>query len=352
MNQLEHGIIARPAGALQLSRPHGVAGAPLRPVPVGRLAPSPVAPPAPQAPTATEAWRLVTVSARSAARQMAMDQALAESVWAGIAPPTLRLYRWPVPGLTLGRHQLSAPQPAPVYSSTPLPCPAVRRATGGQAVFHEHEVTFALMVPRGHPLLARGVRAAYRTVAAACAEALGTLGLPITPQAEGPETARDAAPLRSPGRGFACFSSPTREETTLDGCKLVAIAQRRWPQGLLTQGTLPLSGPVRLPGATGSGVAGLARFLPGITWEAAAHALLDSLERHLGAHWVAALPSAPERRRSFHLARGPYLPLAAGGGAASVWAHPGGDGTGIGPKNPLKKPADCPKSGHEAHAPG
>jgi|GEM_PF-773323 len=261
---MEHGMIARPA--------------------VPHQAPVP-------APPVLERWRLVSDSLPDTATQMAVDQLLAEAVWHGHSPPTLRLYRWPVPGVTVGRHQPEGT----------LPCPAVRRLTGGHAVFHDRELTFSLAVPAGHRLLAGGPRAAYRAVAAACEQALATLGLRVG-------GGNPDAPQR-PARVFSCFTGATREETAVDGHKLVAIAQRHTRMGLLTQGSIPLSAPARLPGAARSGALGLDRLVPEVTWERLADAVKIAFSACMNAR-LDALPLTPEeRRKARHMACKYYTPL-------------------------------------------
>jgi lipoate-protein ligase A len=260
-----------------------------------------------------ERWRLVLESLPDAAAQMAVDQVLAEAVWQGQAMPTLRLYRWPAPGVTVGRHQPPGT----------LRCPAVRRMTGGHAVFHDHELTFSLAVPSGHRLLSGGARAAYRTVAAACEQALVAIGLPVA-------SGNPHAPAR-PQRVFSCFTGATREETAVDGYKLVAIAQRHTRHGLLVQGSIPLSAPAGLPGATDSGVLGLDRLLPEVDWETLAEAIQNAFSERLGADFDS-VPLAPEElRAAVHLAHNGYTPL-------SGPIHNGPDT----PQVPQKTPQEAP----------
>jgi len=222
-----------------------------------------------------------------AAGQMALDHALAEAVWAGRRPPTARLYRWQTPALTIGRHQ---------HPET-LPCPAVRRYTGGRAVYHENELTLSLAVPAGHPLIRPTVTATYRAVAVPLFLALERLGLSPAP---GPDT---------PGRDrFACFAAPSRGEAMVGSHKVAAIAQRLERQGLLVQASIPLAPPSTLPGAADSGILGLSGLLPGVTWQTLADAVCAALHDQLGARWVDAAPSAGERERASRLAATRYRP--------------------------------------------
>ena len=50
-------------------------------------------------------WRLLVDGDLRGARNMARDWALLEGVAAGSGRPTLRLYGWSPPCLSLGRHQ-------------------------------------------------------------------------------------------------------------------------------------------------------------------------------------------------------------------------------------------------------
>ncbi|MBI5136011.1 MAG: hypothetical protein HZA24_01605 [Nitrospirae bacterium] len=234
----------------------------------------------------------MTASEADASAQMALDQALAEAVWAGRRPATLRLYHWPRPALTIGRHQHPAD----------LPCPAVRRLTGGRAIFHEDELTFSVALPAGHPLIRPTVAATYREMAAPILHALAALGL----------TAARSAEATARGDRFACFAAPTRGEAMLGADKLMGLAQWIGPHGLLAQGSIPLTPPGTLPGAGRHAVIGLSRVLPGITPAALERAVLDGFRARHGVRFEARPPGAAERRRAEHLAALCYAPIMPG----------------------------------------
>lgn len=246
-------------------------------------------------PEAGTAWRLVTASQPDASAQMALDQTLAESVWAGACPPTLRLYNWPRPALTIGRHQ----------HPSRLPCAAVRRLTGGRAIFHEDELTFSVALPAGHPLIRPTVAATYAELTAPVLRALAAMGL----RAVAP------APATSGGDRFACFAAPTRGEAMLGARKLMGLAQWIGPQGLLAQGSIPLSPPRSLPGAAASPVTGLARVLPDATLDSLRAALEEAFRHCHGARFEPAAPSEAERARARELARTDYPPIPPGDAA-------------------------------------
>src|SRR5919201_4800605 len=89
----------------------------------------------PDGPTA--GWTLLIDSqGKSGIENMKIDEALLdEVVRSGNA--FLRLYCWDPATLSIGRNQEN------VFSKVPV----VRRPTGGQAVWHEHEVTYAVAAP-------------------------------------------------------------------------------------------------------------------------------------------------------------------------------------------------------------
>ena len=80
-------------------------------------------------------WRLLLEDApRTAAANMALDEAIMEAVARGESPPTLRFYQWDPPGLSLGKRQ-------PLSGVDLDRCRrdgvvVVRRATGGFAILH------------------------------------------------------------------------------------------------------------------------------------------------------------------------------------------------------------------------
>ncbi|MFQ5507900.1 MAG: biotin/lipoate A/B protein ligase family protein [Leptospirillia bacterium] len=238
-------------------------------------------------------WHLVTHTCATAPEQMAVDQVLAESVWRGLRPPTLRLYTWLAPALTIGRHQRAGR----------LPCPAVRRITGGRAVYHEHELTVSLALARHHLPAGPSVRATYRMLSAPLSAALNALGLAVDPE----ENTRPR-----PGNGFNCFTSPTPDEATVNGAKAIAVAQRIEPDGLLLQASLPIAPPKTLPGAAESGIAGLSKSHPGLDAETLAQAVTKGFRTLLGAN-LARHPLTPEEsRRARHLADSAYALLPGG----------------------------------------
>ncbi|MYE43408.1 MAG: hypothetical protein F4X79_05180 [Acidobacteria bacterium] len=159
---------------------------------------------------------------------MGRDRTLLEEAAAG-APPSLRLYRWSRPTLTLGHGQAAEDATDPEALAT-FGVPWVRRPTGGRALLHlPDELTYAFAAPRGQ---AGGVRTAYFRVMGSIWKALSRF-VHLDPPPAG-ALPRDTASTRLP-----CHAVATGHEITARGHKLVAGAQR-WRRGAFLQhGSIP-----------------------------------------------------------------------------------------------------------------
>src|SRR5947207_704984 len=146
-------------------------------------------------------WRvLIEPQGRSGAENMAIDQALLEEA-DRTGRAFLRLYCFDPRCISFGRNEPARERYDPDAIAR-LACDVVRRQTGGRAVWHEHEVTFAVVGPitafgvdsgRGAACCAPTYRAIHRRLAAA----LRALGADAT-------VAPDHPPPASTGR----FSDP------------------------------------------------------------------------------------------------------------------------------------------------
>ncbi len=166
------------------------------------------------------------------AANMARDEALLQLVGQGLSPPTMRFYRWREPTVSLGYFQAFAE-----YAALPPPAaglPVVRRQTGGGAILHDLELTYALVLPAGHPLVGTsGPRRLYDHVHAAFSHLLTGLSVPV----------RSGMPC--PGRcahdgPFFCFERHSPYDLLADGRKLMGSAQRRTATAVLQHGSLIL----------------------------------------------------------------------------------------------------------------
>lgn len=192
---------------------------------------------------AASGWRLIlgdgkgqeVPTSHEGSLNMAIDQAVLESVVAGAAP-VLRLYRWSPATLSFGRNQPARD----VYdraAAAEQGVDFVRRPTGGQGVLHDDELTYAVAAPvsrLGKP------RDAYRRINEALVVALTELGVAAA-VADG---AGGADGRGGAGRswGEACFRRPERGEVVVGGRKLVGSAQRTESRTILQHGSILLGG--------------------------------------------------------------------------------------------------------------
>jgi len=183
----------------------------------------------------TMTWRFLDSGPASGPRQMAIDDALLSLCGQGHSPPTLRLFSFRPPCLSLGRFQ-----PAQALHGRPHGLQVVRRPTGGSAVLHRGDICYSVVAPADHPLVSGSIRQSYQKIARALANGLAILGLPpLRPAFAG---------SRPPRTGW-CFDAVAPYELTFNGAKLVGSAQVRRHGALLQQGS------IRLAPSTGSGQA-------------------------------------------------------------------------------------------------
>jgi len=159
---------------------------------------------------------------------MAVDEALAEEYASGRTPPTLRLYQWDPPALSLGRFQ-DRPAQASLDALRREGFALVRRPTGGRAVLHWRDLTYAVVV--GEDFLRGSVLETYRRLSAALVAGLGHLG--VRSEFAGEKTG-------GAGEDPACFAVPSSYELLVNGKKLVGSAQVRRKGVILQHGSLLL----------------------------------------------------------------------------------------------------------------
>lgn len=159
-------------------------------------------------------------------RLMACDFELLQRAAQGIIGPTLRFYTWIVPTISLGFHQA-----ADILDITRLThdhIPWTRRPTGGAAVLHSDELTYAIVAPLADP---GGGKRLQRYVSMSIADGLRALDVPADVEERGEPMS--ALPNRN-----SCFVRTSRWEVTARGRKLVGSAQRRLGNAYLQHGSI------------------------------------------------------------------------------------------------------------------
>lgn len=110
------------------------------------------------------------------ALNMGIDEALLGSVAKREAEPTLRLYAWSPPCVTVGYFQ-SLEDEVDLEACRQSGVDAVRRLTGGGAVFHDDELTYSIILPLGHELAPDDILESYRLICSGLVAGLGRLGV-------------------------------------------------------------------------------------------------------------------------------------------------------------------------------
>lgn len=157
---------------------------------------------------------------------MATDETLLQAATSGIA--SFRLYGWSQPTLSLGYFQPSA-------DSRAYPCLSelawVRRPSGGAALVHDLEVTYALALPAGAPWQKSG-EPWLRCMHAILAETLASFGVTARPCGDREEKKLGAN---------LCFLHHTPGDLLIDGSKIVGSAQRKQRGALMQHGSILLA---------------------------------------------------------------------------------------------------------------
>jgi len=178
-------------------------------------------------------WRIIEHPPGKGAWNMAVDQAILESVYTGKSRPTLRLYAWQPACLSLGHAQPFAEVNTQALAANGWDI--VRRPTGGRAILHIDELTYAVIAPETEPRVAGGVLTSYLRLSQALLQALVILGLnPEASEKHPDEEKKQTNPV--------CFEVPSNYEITVNEKKLIGSAQARRNEGILQHGALPLYG--------------------------------------------------------------------------------------------------------------
>jgi len=180
----------------------------------------------------TDTWRLLITSPARGTWNMAVDESILEHIGRGESLPTLRLYSWQPPCLSLGHAQPFAD--VDVQRLNERGWDVVRRPTGGRAILHTDELTYSVIAPNDEPRVAGSILESYNRLAGALLQAVKSLGLPVEIK-EGSGTIHE---MQNP----VCFEVPSAYEITVHGKKLIGSAQARRKEGVLQHGSLPLTG--------------------------------------------------------------------------------------------------------------
>ena len=185
------------------------------------------------------AWRSILDNDLPGAHNMGRDVAVLEAVSAGASPPTLRLYGWDPPCLTIGKHQGLDAVDLDFCDREDID--VVRRPTGGRALLHHLELTYSVVAPLGTATLPTALQEAYRLICSALVLACRDFGVDA-------ELTGGAVNLRlpNPTSTIPCFEAPAEGEVVVAGRKLVGSAMRAHSGCILQHGAILLDWDGRL----------------------------------------------------------------------------------------------------------
>lgn len=223
--------------------------------------------------------RLLPCETADGPTNMAADAVLLESAIAGVA--SLRFYGWSQPTLSLGYFQTAAERLRdPLVANLPW----VRRPSGGGALVHDVEATYALALPAGLAWQRRGeswLRRMHEVLAAALRECGANVEI--------------AAQERKLGE-FLCFQHQTLGDVVLNGHKVVGSAQRKSRGAMLQHGAILLGASAHAPQ-----LPGLAE-QTGAAFQWSRSGIVERLRHVTGWNFEPSVWTEDERRRMADLA--------------------------------------------------
>ena len=148
--------------------------------------------------------------------------------------PILRLYRWEPAAVTVGYNQDFSN-----FDETAIRAAGydlVRRPTGGRAILHADELTYAVIGSSPGPVFGATLHETYMKINQALLAFLADLGIAAD---------ISTGESRDQARGLVCFQSAGRHEVSVAGKKIIGSAQRRTGGRFLQHGSI-LAGPRHL----------------------------------------------------------------------------------------------------------
>ena len=181
----------------------------------------------------SETWRFINSGKLKPHENMAMDEAILFGIINKNAAPAIRVYDWDPPTVSFGFHQKIKehilPSKVKEYGFG-----LVRRPTGGRAVLHYDEVTYAV-ISRTDGILKGSVLESYQKIGKVLLATLHEIGIDATMQ--------NSMPSEKEQRTWVnpCFTSASKYEINFNGKKIIGSAQIRKGNALLQHGSILLN---------------------------------------------------------------------------------------------------------------
>lgn len=152
-----------------------------------------------------------------------------DAATSGLAPPTLRLYRWSSVAVSVGRFQ-SIARTVDAELCRTLGVPVVRRPTGGRGVLHGGDQTLSIAARRSHLGAGdQGIIATYRALLEGLVHGLRALNVSAAPP---------PAERRSEHAGDCFAVRSAADLVAADGSKLAGAAMRQRAGAVLLQASV------------------------------------------------------------------------------------------------------------------
>lgn len=123
-------------------------------------------------------FRFIDLETHDAYMNMAIDEAIMLAISEGMAPPTLRIYRWKPSAVSIGTFQ-GINDEVDVDFCKSKDIDFIRRITGGGAVYHDYngEVTYSIIMPKEHLLALKDILESYKLLCGGIVKALSHLDI-------------------------------------------------------------------------------------------------------------------------------------------------------------------------------
>jgi lipoate---protein ligase len=176
----------------------------------------------------TQPWRLIPPVIASGAQQMVIDRWLLDRHCEDEHPPTLRFYVWEPIAISLGHHQKQYPVEWEQLRWENHSIELVKRPTGGRAVLHQGDLTYAVITSGLSPQR----RESYEQICRFLIQGWQALGVKLF--------------YGGAGRGYIhnpnCFGTATAADLVMaDGAKFIGSAQLHKDGAILQHGSMRLA---------------------------------------------------------------------------------------------------------------
>lgn len=179
-----------------------------------------------------DTWRLIPFSRHDAFENMAIDEAVLRCHSADRIP-TLRFYGWERESVSLGYFQ-DVERELNCSLCRRQHIDIVRRPTGGKAVLHGSDLTYAVVASASQPPFSPRVLETYRVISECLIRGLEKAGIRA-------DMVREGRSVHAGEGDSCCFAVPVQYELCVGEKKICGSAQVRVRDAFLQHGSIPLT---------------------------------------------------------------------------------------------------------------